>query len=97
MPADAAHLHHEAMRSAVGGGTQIVLSVFIFFFLVEALIFVISFNFNEPVELIKSCSFFVFFFFLSCSLVLGCLVLHITKDIHFPLIHFLFSLLTFAA
>lgn len=63
MPADAAHLHHEAMRSAVGGGTQIVLSVFIFFFLVEALIFVISFNFNEPVELIKSCSFFVFFFF----------------------------------
>lgn len=80
----------------VGRRSSFLFSSF-FFFLVEALIFVISFNFNEPVELIKSCSFFVFFFFLSCSLVLGCLVLHITKEIHFPLIYFLFSLLTFAA
>ena len=46
----------------VGRRSSFLFSSF-FFFLVEALIFVISFNFNEPVELIKSCSFFVFFFF----------------------------------
>ena len=80
----------------VGRRSSFLFSSF-FFFLVEALIFVISFNFNEPVELIKSCSFFVFFFFFLFIIVFGCLVLHITKDIHFPLIHFLFSLLTFAA